>query len=390
MTTLGHDRGRLRVLHIGKFVPPPQGGIELHIDTLLRCLQPHVDCALLAAESPQPHARAIFPYPVYTVSSWGRLNSVTLSPGILRAARRLIRPGGFDILHIHVPNPWADLIALLAPPQLPVVMTWHSDIVRQRILYKSYRYIQRAAIARANHIVLPTPLHLRASAQLDADRVAARATVIPYGIDTAALAAEHASPAAAQRIAQWAAQRPIILTIGRHVYYKGYEYLLQAMTHLHSPAVLLMIGAGPLTPTLQAQAADLGITDRVAFWGEVPKPDLLAALHACDVFTLPSTEPAEAFGLASAEAMACAKPVVACDMGNGINYLHQHGQTSLLVPRRDPVALAAALDRLCVDPVLRRRLGQQAQARIRQNFSLPSMTQGMLDVYRRVLDHQSL
>lgn len=386
MTSGRRDRSRPLVLHIGKFVPPPRGGIELHIDTLLRNLQPHVDCILLAAESPQKRDKPAFPYPVQAVSAWGSFNSVTLSPGILRAARQLFRQYPIDILHIHVPNPWADMIALLAPPRLPVVMTWHSDIVRQRVLYKVYRYIQRAAVVRANHIVLPTPLHLCASTQLDADRVAARATFVPYGIDTAALAPHNASPAAEQRVARWARGRPIILTIGRHVYYKGYEYLLHAMAHMRCQAVLLMIGTGPLTPTLQSQAARLGLSERVAFWGEVPQPELLAALHACDVFTLPSTEPAEAFGLASAEAMACGKPVVACDLGNGINYLHQQSQTSLLVPPRDPVALAAALDRLCLDPVLRRNMGQQAQSRIYQNFSLQCMTQGMLAVYRRVLE----
>ncbi|MDM7457073.1 MAG: glycosyltransferase, partial [Tepidimonas sp.] len=106
----------------------------------------------------------------------------------------------------------------------------------------------------------------------------------------------------------------------------------------------------------------------------------------CDLFALPSIEPAEAFGLASAEAMACGKPTVVCRLHNGVDCLNVHGRTSLLVPPRDIDALAAALDQLALDSELRARMGEQAAQWVRSRFTVDHMVQATLDVYREWLD----
>jgi rhamnosyl/mannosyltransferase len=169
------------------------------------------------------------------------------------------------------------------------------------------------------------------------------------------------------------------------VSYKGYEHLLAAMARLRSEAVLVMVGAGVLTPSLQQQARELGLAQRVLFLGEVERAALVAALHVCDVFTLPSIAPSEAFGIASAEAMACGKPTVVCELGNGVNYLSREGETSLVVPPREVPALADALDTLALDAGLRLRMGRAARAWVRGEFSLEAMKQGTLAVYRSLL-----
>jgi len=376
---------RPRVLHIGKYVPPPYAGIEAHIDLLLRCIQPYVDCCLLAANSPLSGANEQLCYSLRTVASWGKLNSVYISPGILLQAQRLFARGEVDLLHIHAPNPWGDLAALIAPASIPVVMTWHSDIVRQRFIYKGYRYIQQAAVRRADKIIIPTAQHLKSSHQLPPSLVSSKVRIIPFGIDQQALAIQYADQRFMEDIRSWASGRPLILTVGRHVYYKGYSYLLQAVAGMRQDAALLMIGQGPLTDTLHQMIGELGLQSKVKILAQQPRARLIAAFHSCDIFTLPSVEPSEAFGLAAAEAMACGKPVVACQLDNGVEFLHRQGQTSLLVPPRQPQALAEALDALCADPERRQQMGVAARERIERLFSLDAMRQGTLKVYRELL-----
>jgi rhamnosyl/mannosyltransferase len=375
-----------RPLHVGKFIPPPYAGVEAHVDTLLRALQPEVQGTLVAGESPAgPSAAPAPPYRVLTARSYGRFASATLSPGVLTLARRELAAGRCNLLHVHAPNPWGDFAAIACPDRVPVVMTWHSDIVRQRRLMHVYRPIQRRALQRADRIVVFTPKHYESSQQLHQLDLAAKVVAVPIGIDFERLDPRHADAGTRDRIAAFAQGRPVILTVGRHVYYKGYEYLLAAMARLRSDAVLVMVGTGVLSEALGRQVQELGLAARVLFLGETDDAGLVAALHQCDLFCLPSIAPSEAFGIASAEAMACAKPTVVCELGNGVNYLNQAGRTSLVVPPCDVPALADALDLLVTDAALRLRLGEGANRWVREQFSMAAMKAGLLDVYRSLL-----
>ncbi len=375
---------RIAPLHVAKYVPPPYAGVEGHVDTLLQALAPHAPCTLVAGQG--QNAGQDRPYRVLAARSWGRLASVTMSPGVLPTVRRELRSGRCNLLHIHAPNPWGDLAALACPRDVPVVMSWHSDIVRQRRLMLAWRHVQRAVLERVDRIVVFTPAHYASSVQLHQRDVAHKVVQVPAGIDFAHLAPEHADAQSLARWRQFAAGRPLVLTVGRHVYYKGYAYLLEALARMREEAALLMVGTGPLTPQLQAQAQALGLSGRVHFAGEVTVPVLAAAFQACDYFCLPSVEPSEAFGIASAEAMACGKPTVVCELGNGVNHLNQQGRTSLAVPPRDVPALADALDLLARDTALRARLGAAAATWVRGEFGIDAMRERMLALYRSLLD----
>lgn len=375
-----------RPLHFAKFIPPPHAGVEAHVDTLLRALLPEVQGTLVAGESPAgPGAQQHLPYRVLSARSWGRFASVTLSPGVLRYAHEELRSGRCNLLHLHAPNPWGDVAALMAGPTVPVVMTWHSDIVRQRTLLRAYRPLQRRVLQRADRIVVFTPRHYESSEQLHQIDVAAKIVKIPIGIDFGRLDPSRADPGAAAAITAFARGRPVALTVGRHVYYKGYGYLLSALARARSEVVLVMIGTGVLTGELQRQARELGIADRVLFMGEVDNAQLAGAMHQCDFFCLPSIAPSEAFGIASAEAMSCGKPTIVCELGNGVNYLNRSGLTSLTVPPQDVAALAEALDTFALDAALRERMGAEAARWVHEEFGIAAMKRGMIALYRSLL-----
>lgn len=392
MSRQGFDAGspstRPAPLHVGKVIPPPYAGIEAHIDTLLRSLSGHVDATLVATRGRNlttSRDDSPVPYRVMPVSAMGKLASVQLSPGILTTVRGELNAGRANLLHLHAPNPWGDLAAMTARKDLPVVMTWHSDIVRQKRLMLLYGRMQRRVLDRVDRVIVFTPKHYESSSQLRQAGITHKITSIPLGLDFDRLHHHLPDLALLDEIGRWQAGRPLILTVGRHIYYKGYAHLLDAMAALDSDAVLAMVGTGPLSDELQAQAQALGLAERVRMLGEVDNRALVSLFHHCDLFTLPSIEPSEAFGIATAEAMACGKPTVVCELGNGVNYLTRHGETGLAVTPRDSAALARALDELIRDDALRSKMGNAAQQWVRSEFSMDKMRDSTLALYRSLL-----
>ena len=377
----------MRVLHFGRFYDDKFGGLERHVDALLRGFKAHCEADNLVAHD--HWARAVVAtgsYTVYKTPSLGKVAGTALCPAMPWLARALHRERGYDLVHLHLPDPMAHLAAAFLPRSVKRVITWHSDIVRQKRLLKLYKPFLRVLLNQADAIIVPTPAHISSSSQLGECRRPDRCHVVPFGIEYEAFdraAQQH------QRIADLRAnlggdKAPVTLAVGRHVYYKGLEYLIRAMNHV--PRGILVIGGdGPLTSDLRAMSSSLGLEARVRFVGRIPDAELPFYYHACDVFCMPSVAPAEAFGLVQLEAMACGKPVVCCELHNGVTYVNRDEETGLVAPPRDPEALAAALNRLLNDPGLRARLGEQGRRRARAEFSVESMVAGTLRVYEQVL-----
>jgi len=164
---------------------------------------------------------------------------------------------------------------------------------------------------------------------------------------------------------------PRLLFVGRLVYYKGLDVLLDAMGRCNGS--LVIVGEGPLDGALRALVTERRLAGRVLFAGRVSDEDLPAFYQACDVFVLPSIARTEAFGVVQIEAMAAGKPVVSTRLPTGVPWVNQDGISGLVVTPGDPVALGDALRRLLDDGALRRRLGDGALARARTMFSRERM-----------------
>jgi rhamnosyl/mannosyltransferase len=295
---------------------------------------------------------------------------------------KLHRARPFDLVHLHFPDPMAHVSSLMLPRDLPVVITWHSDIVRQERLLKLYRPLQDAMLRRAAAIIAPTPSHFASSIELARLSLSNRFRTVPFGVDVPPFARRH--PMAAEIRARY--PEALVFALGRHVYYKGFEYLIDAMEATPG-ARLLLGGTGPLSDSLRQRAAAGRAADRITFLGRIPDADLPAYYQACDVFCMPSVERSEAFGIVQIEAMAAGKPVVCCELGNGVTYVNRHGATGLVVPPRDAPALAGALRTLIDDRALCARLGAQGRARVDAEFSMEALRRGTLLVYQEALGH---
>ena len=326
-------------------------------------------------------------YKLVEAATFGTYFSTAASPMQILKALAMHRKESFDIIHLHLPNPLAHLASVMFPKNVKRVITWHSDIIKQKRLLSIYLPFLRGFTSSADALIAATPAHFTSSTQIPADYPLNKRHVIPYGRDFTDLVLTTVTiqycDALKVNAKQTSATGKIIFALGRHVYYKGFDVLIEAMQHVD--AQLILGGDGPLKSKLQQQAERQGISHKVTFAGSIPDAKLAAYFNACDVFCLPSVEQSEAFGLVQLEAMACGKPVVCTQLNNGVNVVNQVGITGLAVPVRDPAALAKALSMLLNDDVLRLKMGQQAKEHAIAGYSLSAMSTSHLALYHMLL-----
>lgn len=373
----------MKVLHLGKY-DGDVGGIERYVRALLRGMPAEVEVVnLVANDRGVTDEHRQHGYRTVRVANHGTVSSVAMAPAMPAVARRLHRQHRFDVVHLHFPDPLGHLAAMALPRSVRRVISWHSDIVKQKWALAPYSPFLRSFVRDADALIGATPQHFSTSTQIPAGKPAQIREVIPYGFDPAALAPSDAARRKRDQILSEHRDRPLIFAVGRHVYYKGFDVLIRAMQGVD--ADLLIGGRGPLTGSLMQLASDLGVSDQVKFAGFIPDPLLVAYYEACDVFCMPSVERAEQFGLVQLEAMHCGKPVVATRLGTGVEYVTLDGETGLLVPPKDSEALASALRTLLTDSALRARLGEAGRRRVHEIFSVEQMVRKTVAVYGRVL-----
>lgn len=367
-------RGR-KVLHVGKFYPPHMGGIETHLQALCGELRSSVDLrVIVASEDSRSVEESIEDVRVSRVATRLTLASTPLSPGMVRGIRR----SDADIVHIHLPNPTAVLAYLASGHGGRLVVTYHSDTVRQKVLGPLFSPFLHRALRRASAIIATSPDYRRTSTVLA--RYLDRCHVIPYGIDLGQF--ERADPAAIRAVRERYGER-LILSVGRLVYYKGFEYLIRAMQQVRGR--LIIIGDGPLRQKLQQLITELNLDDKVVLAGEIQNTDVTPYYHAADLFALASIARSEAFGIVQIEAMAAGIPVVNTSLDSGVPFVSLHNKTGLTVPPADSDQLAIAINRLLDHPELRATLGRAAALRAREEFSIDVMVARTLSLYASII-----
>ncbi len=366
---------RLRILHVGKFYPPHMGGMETYLQVVCRGLQHHHEVEVLVA-SDTPHDEIDQDEGIKVVRAGTMFTAASTS--FCRGMVRRLRQTKVDLIHLHMPNPSATLAYLIARPKAPLVITYHSDIVRQKILGRAIAPILHAALKRAAAIITTSPQYLATSPTLQPHLDHCR--VLPYGIPVDAF--NQVNPAGIAAIRERFGSR-IILSVGRLIYYKGFDVLIRAMKDVNGH--LLIIGDGPMREELQRLIAELDLSARVTLLNEIQNDEIVDYYRASDVFALASIARSEAFGIVQLEAMACGVPVVNTRLDSGVPYVSLDGQTGITVPPNDVAALAAAINQLLDDPDLRARYGQAGRNRVAEEFTSEVMTRRMLELYEEVM-----
>jgi len=370
-TRLAKVERKLKVLHIGKYYPPHPGGMESHLEALCGELKGIVDLEVVVAASDEGGTteEVLDGVPVTRLAKLFNVRSAPVCPQMVRR----IRESNADIVHIHLPNPGAILAYLASGHRGRLVFTYHSDVVRQRVLNRFFDPILRHALHRADSIIVSSQNYIDSSDVLPLFRDKCR--VVPFGIPLDPF--QRPDRAQVEKLRRLYGPR-VVLGVGRLVYYKGFEHLVEAMRFVDGR--LVIVGSGPLHSALEQQAENAGVKERVTFLTNVK--DVSPYYHAADVFALPSVARSEAFGIVQLEAMACGKPVVNTNLNSGVPFVSLDGVSGLTVPPADAKALGQAISSLMNDPLRSIAYGRAGQRRVQQHFSLQEMAGQTVALYR--------
>jgi len=381
----------VRVTFVNKYWYPHLGGVEYILRDIAEgvAARPGMSArALVANEGPDTVSENVGGVEVTRLGRAFAYSSTPVVAGMVSAIRaEARRDDAPDLFNLHFPYPWGETAFQIADPRtadgrrVPMVITYHSDIVRQKVMGALYGPLMRRIMARADLVIATSPNMVAHSAVLSP--VADKCRVVPFGLDPAHYAD---TPATLARAAELRAghERPIVLFVGRLIYYKGADVLMRAMRDVD--ADLVVIGKGPLEGELREIAVAAGIADRVTFLPPVDEDDLVAWYHAADVFCLPSVARSEAFGLVQMEAHASGTPVVSTTLTTGVPFVNQDGVTGLTVPPGDASALAAALQTLVTDHDLRARMGAAARERALRDFTIDRMVSQTISVFEEAVE----
>lgn len=372
----------MNLLQLNKFYHPEIGGIEQVVRALAEGMsrRGHTSRVLVSTPQGQGSRDSIADVPVMRTSSFGVAKSVPLSPTypvrLYQASRNV------DVIHHHLPNPLSVASHLVNPrTDTKTVVTYHSDIVRQQTALKVYGPFLNRFLESVNHIFVTSPRLLDKSTQLQPYRD--KASVVPLSIRL-----EHYQPGETESIElPIEDERPMLLFVGRLNYYKGVEYLIDAMRSIN--ANLIIVGDGERRKNLEKRAKHLEIDDRVFFMGHIDESRLHACYDRADLFVLPSVEPSEAFGIVQLEAMAYHTPVVNTDLPTGVPWVSLDGKTGRTVSPGEVGELASAISELLDNDEMRAVYAKNARERVERLFTREQMLNTMESRYRAIIEEDT-
>jgi glycosyltransferase involved in cell wall biosynthesis len=391
----GLNMTNLRICHLAKYYPPNPGGIETHVQTLaLAQVKLGAEVSVICVNDIDSRGNIAIKTKTIEefdgrlkITRMGRALSVAkfdLCPQFFKHFSKL-NVGGYDVVHLHTPNPtmlvfWLSFCLVnwvRGKQQIPLVITHHSDIVKQRILKYLIRPIEYIAYKQSICILTDSENYIEGSSFLQSfDKVKS----LPLGLDCTPY--KYPSATAIEYAAQLRVNHGDIIwvSVGRLVYYKGLHVAIKALVSVAGK--LIIVGVGALEQELKALVKELNLEDRVVWLGKVSTDELVGVYHAATALWFPSNARSEGYGLVQVEAMASGCPVInAAIPHSGVTWVSRHDREGLTVPVNDHLALAKAAQRLLDEPNLRDRLVRGSQNRL-QEFDHVTMAKRSLKLYK--------
>ncbi|MBU3549916.1 glycosyltransferase [Polynucleobacter sp. MWH-Berg-3C6] len=372
----------MKVLHFYKTCYPDSfGGVEqvihqlahgsavLGVETTILSLTPKRDDRIIEVGG----------YKVVRCYSNFKLASTDFSLSAFWSFNELVKNA--DIVHYHFPWPFMDLVHLLLGIKKPSIVTYHSDIVKQKNLVKLYRPLKNKFLKSVGSIVATSPNYLETSDVLQFYRD--KVEVIPIGLDKSLYPSVNV-----ERSKFWQNKLggKFFLFIGVLRYYKGLHILLDALALGDLPTVI--IGAGPIELELKLKAASLGLKN-IIFLGRVSEEDKIAILDLSYAIVFPSHLRSEAFGISLLEGAMFGKPMISSEIGTGTSFINSDHETGIVIPPSSPKDLHAAMVYLWNNKTAASMMGLNAFVRYKKFFTADKMCQSYKSLYQRLIYEKS-
>jgi glycosyltransferase involved in cell wall biosynthesis len=371
------DARPLRVLHVYRtYFPETTGGLLEVVRQICRSTGALgvSNRIFTLARNPDPPILERDEADVYRYPLHMEVLSMSISATALGGFRPLVRWA--DVVNYHFPWPFADVLHVLGRVTTPAVVTYHSDIVKQRGLLLLYRPLMHWFLGRMGRIVATSPRYAETSPVLR--RFAQKVEAISLALDETAYKVPDPSETAAvrERVGEG-----FFLFVGVLRYYKGLDFLLDSVAGTRIR--LVVAGTGPKEDSLRSRIAKQGLRN-VTMLGFVTDDDKAALIQLCKAIVLPSHLRSEAFGIVLLEGAMFGKPLISCEIGTGTSYVNRDGETGIVVAPRDAAALRQAMVRLDEDPTFAKRMGCGARARYERLFTGKPMGERYVRLYERM------
>lgn len=370
----------MKILHIGKYYPPYFGGIEKVNFDLVESLnengyQTDQLCfnhqSILTSENRE--------YNIFRVSVLNTAFSSPVSFSIFRKIQEIYK--NYDIIHIHVPNPIGAIALQSVPFQGKIVVHWHSDIIKQKILKKIYKPFQNKLLKRADYVIVTSPNYLEGSTDLR--QFHNKCSVIPIGVSNDEFISNESFR---NVLIDRYNNKKVIFSIGRLIYYKGFEYLIEAAKYLPDDCIVLIGGTGVLNEKLKHKIEVNHLHDKVKLLGNIPFEELGEYYNRADIYCLPSTERSEAFGVVLIEAMSFGCPIVSTNIiGSGVSWVNQNNITGLVVEPKNAKQLAEAINRIVNNKELKLIYSKNSFKRYLKFFNKDKMVIETIKLYKSLM-----
>ncbi len=368
---------KLRVLHVYRtYFPDTQGGLEEVIRQICRNTKEQgiESRVFMLSDNPVPAVIEREEVQVHRFHRTFEIASCGVSIGALSGFKQLV--GWADVVHYHFPWPFADLLHLLGRVSKPSLLTYHSDVVRQKTLLRFYRPLMRAFLNKVD-VIVPTSENYFASSN-ELGRYSEKVEVIPIGLneDTYPSVSNEELSAVRERVGEG-----FFLFVGVLRYYKGLHILIDALQNTSLQCVIT--GAGPIETELKEQATKLGLKN-VKFLGYVSDSEKVALYQLCRAVVFPSHLRSEAFGVTLIEGAMFGKPLISCEIGTGTTYVNADGETGIVVPPANAKALREAMLQLDEDEALAGSLGKAARSRYERLFTGRLIGERYAQLYKKL------
>lgn len=373
---------KLRALQVYRtYFPDPPGGLQEAVRQIAIASSCFGVQTKVFTLSPNPEPPTIFrpEGEVLRARSWAAPASCDL--GGLAAFRQFAKAcAQSDIVHYQFPWPFEDVLHALVRPRIPAVLTYQSDVVRQKFLGTMYAPLMWRTLKNMRAIVATSPAYARTSPVLSHTSICGKVRVIPNGIVEESYSKE-ADEGVFDRI-KLALDEPYFLFIGVLRYYKGLHTLVQAARHVD--AKIIIAGSGPEEFVLKELLLQTGGRN-VIFAGQISDTEKVALLRSCRALVLPSHLRSEAFGMVLVEAAMFGKPQISCEIGTGTSFVNVHEETGIVVPPESPDDLAQAMNQLLREPSMAEGMGVAARTRYERLFSGNALGRAYADLYSDIV-----